>query len=321
MSSAYQGRGWRPRTASMREELDQRRPPWSPWRVNSEWAKLEAVAFYIPGPEYGPLGAPNRIQHLRKINIKSLQKEMRTLARIYEDFGIHVVRLNPAQLTPPLRSAPPNLLFARDLFTNTQEGMILSRMASRVRAGEERIAAAALSRHGVFPRAAIAGEGTLEGADMLWLEPDLALCGVGQRTNAAGFKQLQQILATQGARAIAVPMPSGVQHLLGFLQLPGPRRAILRRALAPKSLRRLLRTNGFKVLELEESREIKDNQGLNFVTIAREQIVMARGCPNLRRAFEAFGLKIMAEVDITQLKNAAGGLACATGIIGRKVIT
>jgi arginine deiminase len=70
------------------------------------------------------------------------------------------------------------------------------------------------------------------------------------------------------------------------------------------------------VPEIEETTAM---QGMNVVTVAPRTIVMPKGCPTLKRIYAAAGLTVAAEVGIEQLKRGAGGLACATGILSRRI--
>jgi N-dimethylarginine dimethylaminohydrolase len=262
-----------------------------------------------------------QVQHLEAVDWARLRREMLNLKRVFLRLGVEVWTVSSAHLPDGLNRATPNLIFARDLFFNTPEGAVISRMASHVRAGEEKFAAAALARQGVPLRGLIGGRGLFEGADALWLDARTVAVGVGARTNRSGFLQLRDILHTQGVRAVAVPMPRGVQHLLGLLQIVARDLAVIRIDKAPPTLIRLLKRRGFELIPVRESAEVQPGQGMNFVTLGPRRVLMADGCPRLREQLENAGLRIAATASIPQLRRAAGGLACATGIVGRKTTT
>jgi N-dimethylarginine dimethylaminohydrolase len=277
---------------------------------------LEAVALYRPrAADLRAIRSPRSVQHLGPLALPQLQGQLRALAQTYRRLGIDVLELSSLKQT-----APPNLMFVRDLFFTTTEGCVVGRMASRVRAGEEKFAAAALASAAVPLRATIGGHGLFEGADALWLDPRTVLVGLGARTNRAGSVQLREILRQQGVRALPVVMPSGVQHLLGILQIVGPDLVVLRREKAPRALVALLRRRGFEIIDVDESDEIRLRQGMNFVCISERKIIMASGAPQLRAQLEAGGIRIVAELEISQLCQAAGGIACATGIVRRRLL-
>jgi N-dimethylarginine dimethylaminohydrolase len=163
----------------------------------------------------------------------------------------------------------------------------------------------------------VSGRGTFEGADALWLDRRTVVCGVGNRTNAEGFRQLREVLAAQGVAAVAAPMPKGVQHLLGLLQIVDAKLALLRHEKAPKALARLLKRRRFRVVPIPESAEVVAGQGMNVVTVSPRRIVMPADCPRLGEIYRSAGLHVAGTADVRQLRLAAGGLACAVGILSR----
>jgi N-dimethylarginine dimethylaminohydrolase len=315
--AAYQGRGWRPRRGALAAELAAGRGLWSPWRVDSEHRPLQAVLLYRPGGELKSVRDPNAVQHLERIDAAALDREVSALAAAYRRLGVEVHWLPRAFAGGPWPEKY-NLLFAADLFFATREGAIVARMASEVRAGEEKHAARALAELAVPISRTISGAGTFEGDDALWLDPKTVLCGVGNRTNAEGFAQLRAALKGQGVEAIPARLPRGVQHLMGLVRLVDARLALARVERAPASLLRLLARRGFRVVPVPEIGETTEGQGMNVVTVAPRRVLMPKDCPLLKRAYAAAGVSVAAEVGIAQLRRGAGGLGCASGVLARR---
>ncbi len=311
--SAYQGAGWQARTESMPAELAKLDAP----RQNSEYRRLREVLLCVPGRELLGVRDPNAVQHLARIDLKALRREYAALKAAFRREGV-MVRLLGGRRQRLGRGPAYNLMYVRDLFFNTMEGAVVARMASLVRAGEELLAVPALAELGVPVNKTVSGEGLFEGADALWLDPGTVLCGVGNRTNEEGFRQLRLVLAAQGVETIKVPMPGGVQHLLGLLQIVDKDLALLRVEKAPAALRRLLRSRGVDTVPVREGDEVR-RQGMNVVTVAPRRVIMPSGCPGLKKLYLSAGLAVAAEVEIGQLINGGGGIACATGIISRSV--
>lgn len=310
--SAYQGAGWRPRRASMALELSRLRAP----RVNSEYGRLKAVLLYRPGREMLGIKDPNAVQHLARISPGRIRREYAALTAAFRGEGVAVHMLK-AGVERAGRGPSFNLMYVRDLFFNTMEGAVVARMAGAARAGEEAIASRALSGLGLPINKSISGRGLFEGADALWLDKKTVLCGVGARTNDEGFLQLRQLLALQGVTAVKAPLPRGVQHLLGLLQIVDRDLALLRTAKASARIRAVLRRHKIAVIPVPETDEVSRRQGMNIVTVAPRRIIMPSSCPDLKRLYLAAGLSVAAEVEISQLINGAGGIACATGILSR----
>ncbi|MFA6434557.1 MAG: arginine deiminase family protein [Elusimicrobiales bacterium] len=312
--SAYQGAGWRPRDESMALELARSAAP----RVNSEYGVLKAVLLYCPGKELSKIKDPNLVQHLARIDPGGIRREYAALNAVFrmEGAAVHILRTG---LERPGRGPAFNLMYVRDLFFNTLEGAVVARMAGAARAGEESLAVPALVSLGIPINKMISGAGLFEGADALWLNEKTVLCGTGNRTNALGFLQLRQSLALQGVNAVETPLPDGVQHLLGLLQIVDRNLALLRTKKAPNRLKAVLRRYGIDIIPVPETDEVGLRQGMNIVTVAPRRIIMPARCPGLKKLYLSAGLSVAAEVGIGQLINGAGGLACAAGILSREV--
>lgn len=315
--AAFQGKGWRPRAAEMAAEIRGGRGIWAPWRVDSEYKKLEAVLLHCPGDEVGGIRDPNRVQHLARIETEALKSEFVRIAAALRRLGVEVHAIGRA-FNGGRWPRKRNLMYVRDLFFATPEGAVVSRMASVVRAGEEKHAARALANFGVPLLRTISGRGLFEGADALWLDARTVLCGIGNRTNAEGFKQLREVLSAQDVETLAVKLPRGVQHLLGILQIVDRDLAFLRCEAASKKLAGLLKRRGLRIVPVRETAEVTQRQGMNVVTAAPRTILMPQGCPELKRQYLKAGVCVAAELDIRQLLRGAGGLACAVGILSRQ---
>lgn len=303
--AAYGGPGWRPRPLSLEAER----------QVFSEHGPLKEVLLFKPGSELAAIRNPDRVQHLGRIRPAKIEREFDDLCDLYRKLGIRVHFVDRDAFPGPLELF--NLMYVRDLFFNTKEGAVVARMGSVVRAGEEKYAALALARLAVPIGRTIGGSGLFEGADALWLNGKTVLCGLGRRTNVAGLQQLEDFLALQGVRCLPIKLPEGVQHLLGILQIVDKDLALIRVKKAPRALMTLLSRQGIRLVEVPESAEVIERQGMNVVTVAPRTIVMPSGCPKLRRLYGSSGIEIAGEAEITELCKGAGGLACATGIVSR----
>lgn len=309
--SAYQGESWRERVHPHEAE----RGLWPEHGINSEFQALREVLLCLPDSSFPEITDPDSVQFLEPVYWPKLRRELVRLAKTFAQNGIKVHCVNTQAFANP----PPNLIFVRDLFFLSPWGAILGRMASQIRAGEEKWAQEALARLGIPVLHTIRGHGTFEGADALWLRPDLVLVGVGNRTNEEGFRQLREVLREYSVRCLAIPMPREVQHLLGLLQIVGQGTALLRKSLGAKKLNAILIRNNFRILPIEESEEIRMKQGMNLITLKEKTVIMAKDCPELQDQLLNQKICVAATVPIQELTHAAGGIACATGIISRKL--
>ncbi|MBC7539730.1 MAG: hypothetical protein H7281_12980 [Bacteriovorax sp.] len=311
--ATFHGIGWKKRTASSLEER-QNGLCWSLWQSNSEYKQLKAVLLFAPGKEIHNISDSNKILHIKKINSKKIKLEFLKIKKAFEKEGVLVFQINPGFFADP---PPPNLMYVRDLFWNGIEGAVISRMGSQVRIGEEKYAAATLSMLSIPIIGSIHQKALFEGADLLWLNHKTLLCGVGNRTNLLALKQLEDILKCERIKIVPISLPKNVQHLLGILQIVDRKKALIRTSLAPKKLISLLKKEKFELIEIPESHEVVNLQGMNIVTIRPNEIFMPCECPELKKIYSTNHIKVLAELDIEQILCGAGGLACATGILSR----
>lgn len=285
--------------------------------VNSEYGRLSAVLLHQPGAEIANHPDPAAIQQLRPLDAGLLATEGAAVRETFASRGVTVTLLDPAPLSAD-RSYRYNLMFCRDLFFMTPKGAILASMANETRRGEVAYAARALERLGV-PLLQTVNEGRFEGADALWITPRLVAIGVGNRTDRAAFARIRAVLAAQGVDCVALPSTQqATQHLLGSLQLVDRDLALVRSGIAAPEVTAFLAEQGYRVVAIPENSEVTGRQAMNIVTLAPRQIIMTAGCPETRQLYVAAGLNVVAEVAISQLISAAGGLACATGILSRE---
>ena len=306
---AYGGPGWRPRDTTTREELGS---VWVPCGIDSEWRPLQAVLLHRPGRELEAIvGNSSEALMLDEIDPAAMPLEHDALAQLYRSQGIEVSYVQPTALPPP------NQLFAADLFVMTPEGAILGRPASAVRAGEERWVAGALSELGVPILRSVRGEGTFEGADLMWLAPDAALLAQGLRTNAEGAAQIQATLEEMGIQTVHTQLPTGTMHLMGQLRIVDSTLAIGWPGRLPEDAVEALESFGFRVVFLPDESEARESFALNFVVLGPREIVMPRGNPTTQAFYEELGITCHT-VEVGEIARAAGSIGCLTGILKRE---
>jgi N-dimethylarginine dimethylaminohydrolase len=316
--ATYHGAGFRPRRATHGADLLAGHP-WTRCGVDSEWMPLRAVVLAGPPPGAEPPSDPDAVQHVRPVDYARLADQVAELAGVYRLFGV-TVHLLPDVGPCPAELPAHNRMFVRDTFAATPEGVVLGRMGSEVRAAEPPAVAALLASLGVPLLRTVHGPATLEGADVLWPRPDLALVGLGNRTNAAGARQLADTLRVLGVTCRGVRLPRGVQHLLGLVQFVDRDLALVRHRLAGTGLLGLLRELGFRTVEFDEGPEVGDGFGMNVVCVAPRAVVMPTGAPTVRKRLRETGVDVVAEVEVGELLAAAGGIGCATGVLSREWI-
>jgi arginine deiminase len=86
-----------------------------------------------------------------------------------------------------------NLTFTRDQQITTAKGVVIGKFGAIQRIPENDLMKVVWKQLSVNPVGAIKGPGTLEGGDFMSFNRNLALCGVGLRTNMAAMHQLMEL--------------------------------------------------------------------------------------------------------------------------------
>jgi N-dimethylarginine dimethylaminohydrolase len=309
--ATYGGTGWHSRESAHQDDVASG-IVWHRCGSRSETNTLLEVMLTRPSWEMFPKGEPNDFLFLDWPNIELLQEQSAAIANVYQSQGVAVrwVDSNPALL--------PNFLFQRDLFFMTPEGALLARPAAPQRAGEARFAAAALSKLGIPILATPRRKELFEGADVLWLDENSVIIGVGVRTNEAGARFVSQQLREMNIDSVIVELPHGVQHLLGIVNFADRDLAAVRRDKATDALLGILRNARVDTILCDPVEEVVERLGMNFVALGPRRIIMPSRCPFLRQQLSDAGVSVY-EADISEYCKAAGGLGCLTGIIRRQI--
>lgn len=287
------------------------------YSVDSEYKPLKAVLLSKPHPKIDNVDNPAKVLHLAKIDYAIIKNEFEQLIKLYKKFKIKVFLIDSLKIKSTDEQWVFNFMFTRDHFFMTPRGAIMARMFSDVRRGEIKYVEKTLKAAGICVRKVIQNTGTFEGADALWVNNKLVIVGVGKRTNLEGFRQVREELKKDNIKCICVPAPKNALHLLGALQFVDADIALIRKDSINLEVIDLLKKNKIKTIIVPENIEIKKKQAMNFITIAPRVIIMPTGCPQTKKLYEKFRIKIAAEISIPQLVRGEGGIGCATGILAR----
>ncbi|MER5750867.1 arginine deiminase family protein [Streptomyces sp. NPDC002088] len=315
-AAAYHGPGWRARPGRLEDDIAHG-GIWAPLRVERDFDRLTDVALHCPPASLLTAGDPDALQHLEQLDPSALRRDMDILAESYRALGITVHELPASQPPGGNPYSGANAMFVRDLLWMTGAGAVIPRMASSVRAGEERQTLRLCAQLGIPVARTIGADGLFEGADAQWLRSDLVAVGLGTRTNDAGARQVAQEAQQQGAQVLRLSVPNGVQHLLGVLQVLDADLLAARTSIMDPADVRRLRDLGFTVVDIPESDEVRTHLAFNFVTVAPRSILMPTGSRDTAALLARHGVECVARVPIPELAKGAGGIACATGILAR----
>jgi N-dimethylarginine dimethylaminohydrolase len=307
-TSAYGGAGWQGRTRTHRQEIGDL---WAASGIDSEYGRLRSVLLHRPGGELAAaLDDPDSVQMLAPLDIARAGEQHDAMAEAYRAAGVAVEYVEPSG------QPTPNQMFCADLFVMTPEGAILARPASTVRAGEERWVARRLADMGVPILRTLTGNAVFEGADLMWVDPETVMIGLGLRTNEEAASQIAAVLEEVGIETLAVDMPYGTMHFMGMLRIVDEDLAICWPRRTPFAAVRALQERGHDIVWLPDEDDNVLNRALNVVTLGPRRILMLAGYPSVQKVYEAAGIECVT-VDGSELVKAAGAIGCLTGVVSR----
>lgn len=206
-------------------------------------------------------------------------------------------------------------IYTHDPVIVTDAGAVILRMGKELRRGEETAIAATLEALGVPTLAAIEGDATAEGGDLLWLDHDTLAVGRGYRTNAEGFRQLTAALRPIGVETVEVQLPHGdgpasCLHLMSFISMLDHDLAVVFPPLMPVPLMELLAERGIALVEVPA--EEYPTMGPNVLALAPRRCLAIEGNPITKGRMEAAGCEVLTYRGREISLKAEGGPTCLT---------
>jgi N-dimethylarginine dimethylaminohydrolase len=206
-------------------------------------------------------------------------------------------------------------IFVHDPALITDRGAIILRMGKALRVGEEEAMDTTLRRLGVPVHYRLSGAATAEGGDLLWLDERTLCVGLGFRTNAAGFAQLEEALDGSGVALVPVQLPyfegpEACLHLMSLISLVDVDLAVVYRPLLPVPFFQLLEARGVELIDVSD--EEFATMGTNVLALGPRHCLLLDHNHETRAALEAAGCRVATyRGDELSLK-AEGGATCLT---------
>jgi len=305
------------------------------WGAHCEFVRLKKVLMHSPGCELDLINAKSFKKYLYRDVVfrDKFRREHEHFVDVLRGEGVEVILMSDIlkddDKTLLLMNLCPNLVYTRDIVSVTRAGSIIMRMRSKVRAKEPEIAKRALDKLGVPVLMEVSSPGSMEGGDLLYMSDEIALVGIGNRTNNAALKLLVGRLKESNLEAmVAVPLPQWAVHLDGLLMfldedlcimhkqsLTG--RSTLIQASAKRELIDLieyLTKRGFQFIEVTDYERYM--RTTNLVAIEPRKAVGYTGIDRVKKLLIQNGVDLI-EIDGSELTRGGGGPHCMTAPILR----
>ncbi len=271
-------------------------------------APLRRVLMRRPDQSFA-VDDPERWHYTSRPDLAIAQQEHDALAGILRRAGAEVIEHTSPQ---PDRA---DAIFVFDPALVTDHGVIMLSMGKDLRRGEEQAMAQRFAELGIPVIAALEGGARAEGGDLLWLDHDTLVVGLGFRTNAEGLIQLRAALEPIGVTVVPVDLPyytgpEACLHLLSLISLVDYDLAVVYPPLLAVSFYQELRRRNIRLIEVPEAEFA--TMGTNVLALAPGECLMLAGNPITQALLEAAGCEVLTyKGDEISLK-AEGGPTCLT---------
>jgi N-dimethylarginine dimethylaminohydrolase len=207
----------------------------------------------------------------------------------------------------PIDPAFSKAMYTRDPLLSVPGGVVVGRMAPRMRRGEELSVTQAVAALGVPILRTIIGTGLLEGGSFAKLTPRVAAVGTSIRCNEEGASQLEETLRRLGIELLVVPLPGFSIHLDGHLALVDRDKAIVDAAGLPYWFLERLRELGIEAIW----RYPDEHWAVNLLAVRPGRVLMPAECSYSAERLERRGIEVV-PLPYDEIQKNGGSIHCST---------
>jgi arginine deiminase len=230
------------------------------------------------------------------------------LVAAYEDAGVAVHFLDPDPVLP-------YQVFTRDSSTMGPNGTVITQPAQWWRRGEY-APAIAFHQQAEIPIRGMITAGSLEGGDVMIVEPGSVLIGCGEaRTQEVAARQLAGWFQEDGWEARVQPIPERYVHIDVLSAVLAEKLAAVCTEVLPAPTVEWFRSKGFDLIEVSEEQAF--TLGANAISLGGERVISAAGADELNAALRARGIEVI-ELDLSMFTLGGGGPHCLSQALRRE---
>jgi len=278
--------------------------------VDSMVAPLRRVAMRRPGAILD--ADPGEWHYAHAIDSDALSREFDALADLVGAAGAEIVWM------PDRRDGLADSIFTFDPSFVLPTGAVLLRPGKPGRRGEVALHEELYAGEHIPVLGRIEAPGTVEGGDLLWLDPATIAIGRGFRTNQAGIDQFRSIVEPLGIDTLAFDLPyhrgpDACLHLLSLVNPLDDDLALVHTPLVPTALQQAMVERGITVIEAPEGEfEASGGLSLNVLATTNRQGIAIAGFPETVAAMRSAGCTIDTFVADALCLPCEGGPTCLT---------
>jgi N-dimethylarginine dimethylaminohydrolase len=273
------------------------------WGIDSEHGRLLDVLLCRPDNfRWLPTSAISRatLEAGHTFDRDAARRQHSELVAAYEGAGVRCHFLEP---DPAL----PYQVFARDSSVMTPNGAVVTQPAQPWRRGEY-APVIRFYQGAEIPIRGMISAGTLEGGDVMVLEPGLAVIGAGEaRTQEAAARQLAGWLADDGWEVRVEPIAERWVHIDVLIGLVAERLVAAAVDALSHGFVTWLRERGFELIEVGPDEAF--TLGANAISLGDGRVLSSAGARGLNEGLRAHGLEVL-DPDLEMFTLGGGGAHC-----------
>ncbi len=234
----------------------------------------------------------------------------------YEAF-VHILKnfVPDISFLPEHKNTGLDSIYVHDSSIMTKNGLILTNMGKKERAGEPGAVGKYMNGLDVPIIGSISGEGRLEGGDVVLWDKETICVGLGCRTNKEGIRQLREFTKDDVKEFNIVPLPhwkgpGDVLHLMSLISPIDYNLAVVYSPLLPVPFRNWLIERSVKLIEVPDFEF--ESMGCNVLAVAPRRCIVIEGNPQTRQKLLDEGVEVLEYSGEEISAKGAGGPTCLT---------
>lgn len=296
------------------------------WGCDNDVGQIRKVLMHRPGTEFDVIDRSKFIEETGTFgdletgwywqsdtipDLAELQAQHDRLADTLRAEGVEVIYLDGVS------DGRFKSIYTRDSCIAVKGGAIVTRLAPRMRHGEERAVTRTLAQAGMPILRTLNGSAMAEGGSFAWLNSKTAVIGRSIRINDDGIAQIAEVLRYHGVETIVVDLCGYDIHIDGHFLMIDRDLALVSAQGLPFTFLERLKSLGIHTVEINEE---DDGWIINGLAVRPRRVIMPRGMSaRTRDHLGELGVEII-EIDYDKVQMNGGGIHCSTSPLIRESV-
>jgi N-dimethylarginine dimethylaminohydrolase len=224
-------------------------------------------------------------------------------------------------MLPASQEISLDAVYTHDASLATDFGLILMRPGKKNRISEAAAHREFCGSEGIPILGEIRSPGSTEAGDMVWLDANTLLIGLGYRTNSSGIEQMRTLLAPHGVEVLKAPLPYGpgpsaCLHLMSLMSVLDERTILVDLPWLAIETVELLRLRNFNFVEIEPGE--RDTLACNVLSLGSKRLLALAENGKTNERLKTAGFDVRTFPGSELCINGAGGPTCLTRPLARR---